>query len=432
MFFTRRASKFAGLGKVQRGRLRAIAGLSAVLGAITLVFVGCLKLAQVARSRPELVPPSRLPVDRLIRVRLGGRKERERAGLEVTSPFAISNTTSGEVLVEGHPRLRPTILRAAPGGGIELGSERFASDDLLIRPKRDASIVIESQTYRGMLRIQRVGDGLVLDNHVDVEAYLRGVLRGELPRYFHPESFRAQAVAARTYVLYQKRNTPPTRSFDVFDHEGSQVYIGVRGEDRIAVQAVADTQGEVCVWSSGGTKRIFCTYYSSTCGGRSQHVNNVKPNDPPVGPLTGNVVCEDCYLARFYRWKPVTLSKEKITERLLARYPSLAKLGTISGLRPKARNRDGRIIRMELLGSTGACETLIAEDFRLSVGGRTLKSTHFAIEAHKDHFIFKNGKGYGHGIGLCQHGMETKARRGMDYKRILTTYYPGASVKKIY
>jgi stage II sporulation protein D len=407
------------------GRRGLVIGLALGLGSVTLLFLGCLHL------RPDPPPPT-VTADRLLRVRLGGRGPRQEGRLEVVGWFTATDFSSGEVLAGRGTRRGAVMVRPAAGKGIDFGSRHFNCDDILIRPERDASIVLNNQTYRGLLRIRRYGDGLVFDNHLDIESYLRGVLRGELPRYFHPQAFKAQAVAARSYALYQKRNGSPNRAFDVYDSESSQVYIGVRGEDRVAVQAIEQTRGEVCVWNDNGTDKMFCTYYSSACGGCSQHVNNVKPRDPDVSPLAGNVRCSDCYLARFYRWDPVTLSKAELTKRLVACYPVLARLGRIVALQPVGTTADGRIIRIRLRGAAGRSDTLVGEDFRLAVGGRTLKSTNFDIEAHEDQFVFKNGRGYGHGIGLCQHGMETKARRGMDYKRILAIYYPGATVKKTY
>lgn len=418
------------LAQLWRGRPVLI--LVSVVGFITLLFVGCLQLTEPTRLRQE---PERLvmaPVQRLIRVRLGGRDPRDGATLEITSPSTVIATETGEVLATWDSRLRRCDVRPGPADGIDVRGHHFRNNDIFIKPRRDASIILNGQTYRGCLRIQREGQGLHFDNHLDVESYLRGVLRGELPRYFHPESFKAQAVAARTYVLYQVHRAAEARAFDVLDDERSQMYIGVRGEDRVVVRAVEATCGEVCVWGVGEQEAIFCTYYSSACGGSSQDVNNVKPRDPDVPPLAGGVVCNDCYLARFYRWDDVKLSKAEVTRRIVARYPTLAHLGTITHLRPKARTPDGRIVRMELLGSSGGVGTLVGEDFRLSIGGRTLKSTLFEVRTRGDDFIFEGGKGFGHGVGLCQHGMETKARRGMSYEQILATYYPGARLKRIY
>ena len=74
----------------------------------------------------------------------------------------------------------------------------------------------------------------------------------------------------------------------------------------------------------------------------------------------------------------------------------------------------------------------MGEDFRLSVGSRELKSTNFTIADDGDHFVFSNGRGFGHGVGLCQYGMETKAARGMSYVDILAAYYPGSLVRRVY
>jgi len=148
----------------------------------------------------------KITADRRVRVRLGGNAPRRTAVLEITSPYSVKSMTNGGVLTARHGDLRGATVQPAVPRGISLGGEHISADDILITPERDAAIVLDRQTYRGALRIQRSGDGLVFDNHLDVESYLRGVLRGELPRDFHPESFKTQAVAARTYVLYQKEN----------------------------------------------------------------------------------------------------------------------------------------------------------------------------------------------------------------------------------
>jgi stage II sporulation protein D len=398
-----------------------------------LSVIGCYELTERIRGRPE-VPESPLPtttVDRQVHARLGGKSARSEASLSITSSFRISRA-SGGVLTEAHEPISDAVVRAGKDGGIELGCERLEAVDVVLTPRRDASIVVNDQTYRGELRIQCAGGEVVLVNHLEIEAYLRGVLRGELSGHFHPEAFKAQAVAARTFVLWEKQMAPAGRSWDVLDNEGSQMYIGVRGEDAVAVRAVEQTRGQVCVHDDGGADRIFCTFYSSTCGGLSQSVKNIRPNQQEVPPLRGNVVCRDCAMAPHFHWGPVKISKTDLTKRLAARYPSLTTLGTIVDLKPKATTTDGRIVRMELDGSTGLVETLVGEDFRLAIGGRTLKSTNFEIENKGDRFIFKNGVGYGHGVGLCQWGMQTKALQGWNYQRILSAYYPGSKIKTLY
>lgn len=418
-------------------RIRAAgpaATLSILLGGITLLFVGCLSLTESSlwRHTPEEKPIEPVAVDRLIRVRLFGRKPHPTETMSVTAPFTVVETASGKTFADSQPPVSRATVRAASGAGIELGEKLIPSDDITITPSRDAAIVLNDKTYRGTLRIQRVSGGLTFTNHVDLESYLRGVLRGELPRYFHMESFKAQCVAARTYALYSKRFKPAGATFDVYDDEGSQVYNGVSMEDAATNRAVEETHGEVAFCTFNGKEDIFCTYYSSCCGGVSQHVNNVKPRDPAVPPLAGGVACNDCFVAPRYRWGPVTISRTDLTNKIVARYPSIKRLGTITDVKSHKQTPAGRHISIDLVGSGGDQETLMAEDFRLCMGGRLVKSTHFKIEKTADGFKFSEGRGFGHGMGLCQYGMETKARKGMSYREILATYYPQSTIKRLY
>lgn len=424
----------AAMRRYGTGRVAAVLAAIPILS-VTLVLAGCYTF----RDRtPDIVerdvePAPKVQYDRMVRVRLLGRRAQKSVQLAVSSRFKIKSFTQrDEILAQRAQALATCDAVATADGGLLFGDLAVPAGDILIHPERDAAITVNGKTYRGLLRVLVDEGKLTVTNHVDLESYLKGVLRGELPRHFHPESFKAQCVAARTYVLYQMRIAPKDRSFDVYDNEGSQMYIGVLGEGDKALAAVEQTAGEVCVYPSDRGDVLFCTYYSSACGGRSQHVNNVKPNDPDPPPLAGGVVCNDCYLARFYEWDPVRISKAELTERIVKRYPTVKSIGTIRSLRPKEIEDGGHIVRIQMNGANGTNETLIGEDFRLSVGGRTLKSTNFKIREEDDAFVFEEGRGFGHGIGLCQNGMETKALRGQDYKAILRTYYPGCEVVRIY
>ena len=144
------------------------------------------------------------------------------------------------------------------------------------------------------------------------------------------------------------------------------------------------------------------------------------------------MACHDCYLSNHYEWPPVRISKAELTKRIVKRYPSVASIGQITSLRLKEIEPGGRVVRIQMNGSAGTNETLVGEDFRLCVGGHTLKSTHFTLTDEGAAFVFSEGRGFGHGVGLCQYGMETKASRGQDYRKILKTYYPGAEIRKLY
>lgn len=423
------------LGRLRLRFVRASSARRAAFaaGCATLILWGCYCIRENGPWLQTAVeePPPRVDIDRVIRVRFVGRRVASAVKLRVGAPYEITQTSNDASLRVSEAPLPAGVISVTPGG-LKFGDLSIASRDVTITPKRDAAVVVGDNTYRGVLRVHVEDGRIVLTNHVDMESYLRGVLRGELPGEFHPEAFKAQCVAARTYAMYQKLGTPPGRDWDVYDNEGSQMYIGVRGEERKSDTAVAATAGEVAVFPYRGEDKIFCTYYSSTCGGVTQPISQFKPNDPDVPPLGGNILCTDCYLSRYYRWGPVKLSQDEVTRRVVERYPVIKKIGKIIRLRPKDVGVDGRIVRIQLDGSGGENETLVAEDFRLCMGGHVLRSTCMAIENGPGYFEFTDGKGFGHGCGLCQYGMETKALRGMSYREILAFYYPTSTVKKLY
>ena len=125
-----------------------------------LLFVGCLHLTEGTRVQEDAVPLAQLGVDRLTRVRLGGRGPRDRASLSVLGPFTLSDVATGQVLSESGSGCSGIVVRAASGGGVYVGDMSFGSSDVLLTPKRDASIVLDDRTYRGRLRIQRAAEGV--------------------------------------------------------------------------------------------------------------------------------------------------------------------------------------------------------------------------------------------------------------------------------
>ena len=293
-----------------------------------------------------------------------------------------------------------------------------------------------ARRYGGRLVLVARAEGeLLVINRVDLETYVAGVLTRELYPDWHREAYRAQAVAARTYAMVQmSRNAG--RDYDLTCTEAAQVYGGLaegRGARR-AVEAVRYTRGIVATWTSPAGERIFCTYYSSACGGRSQSVADCKP-EPEIPPLAGGVRCDYCRIAKgnVYRWGPVRFSKRDLNSRLLARYPRLAEtLGRISAVEVARRTRSGRPGRIRLTGTNGQSDELVAEDFRLAVGSRTMRSTDCRFQDTGSEIVLSNGRGFGHGIGLCQWGMQGQALAGRKAAQILKFYYPGMHLTRAY
>jgi stage II sporulation protein D len=392
------------------------------------------------------VPGSAAPMDRTIRVLL--LEGVESFEFAIHGPFTIRDKNGRAIEPGQGQRIDRTIGRVDRQGGLwlRLGPFITNSPQVDIMPATanavevtvpDRNDELHRRRFRGGLRIQLNAEGMIeVMNVVDVEDYLRGVICGELLRTFHVETFKVQAMVARTYALYQKVTAGKWRDWDVKATESSQMYIGFEGENRSssAIQAVEETTGIVCTWASPQGQKIFCTYYSSTCGGCTQSVANVKGSQALIPPLAGEVFCNYCSISPNFRWPEVRLTKAQVTERLLRRdgFVHLRPLERIEDIRVVSTTKTGRAVDFQLVGSNGRTAMIRAEDFRLLIGGHILKSTHFELDTTPTEFVFKNGRGYGHGVGLCQYGAEGQARRGILAAQILAFYYPGCRLEAAY
>lgn len=322
--------------------------------------------------------------------------------------------------------------RAGLAAILKVDSQRDAPLDLSF--DRDGAWS-EPAAFLGALRLRAVeGGGLEVINEVDLEHYVGCVVGNEVWPTFGVEAFRAQSIVARTFVLYQMTRRPDA-AVDVSATQGSQVYRGVRDDPvgRKAVEAAEYTRGLVLTFDDRGTPRIFCTYYSAACGGSSQPAKMLGA-EGDVEPLRGGVKCDHCKIAPgdTYRWGPVRVPVDELLARLVERYPEMVELGRIASIMPMDRTATGRSLSLRLTGSTGKTEDLIAERFRLAIGASVVKSTDCRIRVVGDEVIFDQGKGYGHGLGLCQWGMEGLARSGKQAAEILRYYYPESQLTRAY
>lgn len=358
--------------------------------------------------------------------------------VRIDSSFVV-RSRGGEIRLSGKP-MRWTTLSAS-GRGVRLGDRSLGIGPVDIVPDKSGSIRLAARDsggwgadgrYPGILRVDAHGGALRVINLVDIETYVACVLPGELFPDFQREAYRAQSVAARTYVLYQMARKTSS-DYDVDSTQRSQVYPGLPSgavADR-AREAVQHTRGIVATWSAPGGERIFCTYYSSCCGGTTQSVANWRNDAELIPPLNGGTRC-DCLSAaggkRFY-WGPVRLSASEIAAKLPSQ---AAKIGRVDSIEVLDRTPVGRAKTLRLTGPDGRSVTLMSETFRLAVGSMKIRSTHFNVRRDRDAFVFTDGRGFGHASGLCQWGMEAMARRGFDAGSILKHYYPGMHLTRAY
>jgi stage II sporulation protein D len=319
------------------------------------------------------------------------------------------------ILPNGSVTGKSLEIRPAEGGLLSVG--------------RDAQ-----QSFRGRLRL--LGDeqdSFVVINIVDMEEYLEGVVGAEMPSYWYKAALRSQAVACRTYAIYQMHRRREGR-WDVSNTQASQVYGGVAAEHPRVSEALSDTRGVVLTYGREKQEKIFPAYYSSNCGGHTADASAVFGEKLP--PLQGNncPYCEKVAKAQHYRWSAVTIDKEDLSRRLLVRYPVLAVLEKIEEIKITGRSEHGRVEKVKLIGRSGRSYEMDAESFRLGLSSKDkpLLSSWYELADTGGGWRFEDGRGWGHGVGMCQCGSQQMARLGKDCVTILQHYYPESVLVRAY
>ncbi|MDR4463275.1 MAG: SpoIID/LytB domain-containing protein [Nitrospira sp.] len=283
------------------------------------------------------------------------------------------------------------------------------------RTSQQASSGKDAMQVSGAIQLLRRGKSLLVVNHVDLEEYVKGVVPAEVNATWHLEMLKVQAVAARTYALYQQMLSP-TRSYDVVAGIQDQVYRGRQGIDARVALAVESTRGLVVTYQGAPIYAAF----SSTAAGVTEDAMNVWSKDLPY--LKG-VECPFDVASPFYQWK-VSVQLDTLEKKLRKQG---FMLGTISAISPLTHSRAGRVATLKILHSDG--ELIIrGEDLRKVVGYTVVPSTQFTIESIGDDLVLV-GYGAGHAVGLCQWGAKELAELGYSFASILNYYYPGTELR---
>jgi stage II sporulation protein D len=282
------------------------------------------------------------------------------------------------------------------------------------KPVHDQRLAIP---VSGLVHVVRKGKGFLVINQVDLEEYVKGVVPGEVNSSWHPEMLKAQAVAARTYALYQQMLSA-ARDYDVAATVQDQVYKGRDGVDTAVLRAVDDTRGLVLTYQQAPIYAAF----SSTAAGLTEDAMNVWSKEYPY--LKG-VECPFDLESPFYQWK-ASFRLDKLEQNL--RQQGYA-LGTITSMEPLSLSRGGRVAKLRVLHTEGEL-ILRGEDLRKAVGYSVVPSTQFTIESvGRD--VLLSGYGAGHAVGMCQWGAKELAELGYPFSTILSYYYPGTELQEM-
>jgi len=398
-----------------------------------LIIMGGCTERQLTRPTPQMDAAERFWIRVLLLDNIAG------CTLRAASPFSVINAQTRRTEGRFEQSDRPIKINISVGG-IGVDGHVVSSGEVIILPDKPHIFSLNGRAYRGKLKLIINADGNSFDaiNLVPLEPYLAGVVGAEMPYYWEPAALQAQAVAARTYCLYIKRRFGSNRNWDVRPTAAHQVYLGVGGESGQVWDAVYKTFGQVLVCNHGdGTKDIFPAYYSSTCGGHTENSKHVFGDS--FEPLAGVrcSYCKDVAKPKFFSWPMAQFDKGNVSAKLLRKYPTLKRLGAItniSAVRQSNYEEFSRLTSVKLLGSSGKSDFLRAEDLRLTIDptGNKLRSTICQIVSMGDKWGFLSGRGYGHGVGMCQCGAQGMARKGKKARQILLHYYPGSEIVRVY
>jgi stage II sporulation protein D len=308
-------------------------------------------------------------------------------------------------------------------------------------------IDFEGRRLQGTIRIVpiRNTDGeseLDLVCTLPMEQYLPGVLEKELFASWRPATFEAQAVAARSFAVCERAFWLRRRHYDMVAGQASQAWSGGAASRR-SRDAVASTAGRVLLWRG----QVVPAYYSAACGGRpanaidaisTNRVNRIAPLVVDAGTARRRCGCTTA--SPHADWR-ISVGEDAMLQALQAygRRVSNRSLASIRGpveVTVRRRNAAGRPIDFEIRGSGDPIPVVLSASRVRSVvadaGGRRSwkdgpRSACFELTGSEQGFRIE-GRGFGHGVGLCQYGAESMARTGASNLEILGRYYPGATV----
>jgi len=380
-----------------------------------------------------LIVPKRLPRVPLVRVLiLDGR---DSVTLSSNSSFRVR--MGGRIKKESSQNLWK--IKIQDTGLIILinDSLRVLEPSLPIYISTDSagSILVEGRAYRGDVKISRNQNGKIrVINILPLEDYLFGVVPCEIgtkdPEVF--EAIKAQAVAARSYAL-RKLEKCRDRDFDLYGSSRDQVYGGKSVETPLGTKAVLETRGEVGIFKG----EIINAMYHSTCGGVTADVSRVfntkripylrSINDVPPHWFWQHPR-PFCSSSPKFSWNR-RIPREKffslIMKLLQAKLSNPKDLRIERIIKKKAKSK--RPVEWKVISNYGSI-TISSVTLRKIFN---LPSNYFDFKIGEDSVMIK-GYGYGHGVGMCQWGAMEMARRGYNYKKILSHYYRGVKVYRIY
>lgn len=344
--------------------------------------------------------------------------------LEFKTVYPVQVAGKSQTLTLNHPKMTLLVVRKNNHWNVRLKDVPEADYDLegAELSIRTQSLHWQSANIHFPLSVFYKNNRYQLVGHMDLEDYLKGVLPHEMPASWPLEALKAQAVASRTYALWKAKHQR-SENYDLRTSVLDQMFRMNKINESTSIprhvqEALTGTAGLTLL---DPKQSLIKAYFHSDCGGATDGAKNVWGTDSSQDTIR-DVACAQRKSGWQSRWSKERL-QQKITAELVL--PASAELEDVI---VRSQLQSERAEKVDLIFKGGIVKRVRGEDVRRVLGYDKIKSTLFAIEKESGSFVFK-GRGFGHGVGMCQYGARAMAQAGRDYKSILKHYYPSASLQ---
>ena len=277
---------------------------------------------------------------------------------------------------------------------------------------KSKSPIIRERQYQDHFEISVVNGRMSIVNKVSMENYLCGVIESEGGGGRHAEYYKVQAVMSRTYALRNK-SRHRKEGFGLCEGVHCQAYHNMLKYTPEIRTAVRETKDDVLV---NRKKRLVTTYFSANCGGEVCDASHVWNNSVPHVESFIDTFCIHTRQATWTKRIPQTQFRNFLVKQY--GYPVYDSIMAERMYSFDQENRKAFYIH--------PCLGIPLRDLRKEF---KLKSTFFSAHPEGNQVVLE-GRGFGHGVGLCQEGAMNMAKNKFTYRQIAEFYFSGVSVKK--
>jgi len=312
-------------------------------------------------------------------------------------------------------------LNATSNGVVKLkiGAQELGefSKVLLVQTVVNTSLTLTSKTpvvkarkYKDDFEISCKSNALTVVNLVEMDNYLAGVVESEGGGGKHLEYYKVQAIMSRSYALkYLDRHKKD--DFQLCDRVHCQAYHNMMRFTPIIDSAVIQTHNLILTDLKEG---LIDAYFHANCGGQTCEPQYVWNESIPYLSTFKDTFC---IYTKQATWE-TRISQEKWKSFLVRNYNFPIQDSVCADMMFNFNQNDRKAFYLDPIFGIPLRD--LREEFNL-------KSTYFSCRPEGDDVVI-NGRGFGHGVGLCQEGAMKMARSGYDFKQILMFYFPGSKV----